>query len=47
MCEMRVLQNAWMPLHLASRHGHLEVVRYMIEKCGIDANAKDSVSEFE
>jgi ankyrin repeat protein len=42
-----VLQSGWTPLHHASQNGHLEVVRYLIEKCGVDVNVKDSVSEFD
>jgi ankyrin repeat protein len=40
------LQDDRTPLHFASRDGHLEVVRYLIEKCGAGANVKDAVSEF-
>jgi ankyrin repeat protein len=41
----RVRQGVTTPLHFASRNGHLEVMRYLVEKCGADVNAKDMVSE--
>jgi ankyrin repeat protein len=41
------LQNYYTPLHLASWNGHLEVVRYLIEKCRAEVNTKDNVSEFD
>jgi ankyrin repeat protein len=42
-----MLQSCDTPLHLASSNGHLEVVRYLIEECGTDVNAKNAVSEFD
>jgi hypothetical protein len=42
-----LLQVGDMPVHLASSYGHLDVVRYLIEKCGADVNATDYVSEFD
>jgi hypothetical protein len=40
-------QEGRTPLHHASRNGCLDVVRYLIEKCGADVNARDHVSEFD
>jgi hypothetical protein len=39
-----VLQNGWTPAFLAACR-HLEVVRYLLEKCGadVDADARDEV----
>lgn len=31
--------NGYTPLHLACRHGYLDVVNYLIEDCGADVNA--------
>jgi hypothetical protein len=36
------MQNGGVPLHSASLNGHLEVVRYLTEKCGADVHAKDA-----
>jgi ankyrin repeat protein len=41
------MQYGGMALHCASFNGHLEVVRYLIEKCGADVDVKDDVSEFD
>jgi ankyrin repeat protein len=40
------LQDSRTSVHFASANGHLDVVRYLIEKCGADVNMKDDVSEF-
>jgi hypothetical protein len=39
------LQGGCTSLHWASFSGHLDVVRYLIEKCGADVHAKNKVSE--
>jgi ankyrin repeat protein len=41
-----MLQFGGKPLHDASSNGHLDVARYLIEKCGADVNATDDVSKF-
>jgi hypothetical protein len=41
-----LLQVGDTPVHCASLYGHLDVVRYLIEECGADVNAKGNVSEF-
>lgn len=33
------------PLHSSTYHGHLEIVRYLIEEAGADVNAKDKVGD--
>lgn len=33
-------------LHLACSYGHLEVVQYLIEECGLDPEQKDFVSTY-
>jgi hypothetical protein len=45
-CAEMILQNGATPVHFASSERKLEVVRYLIEKCGADANVKTGVSEF-
>jgi hypothetical protein len=37
-----LLQFGYMPLHLASSNGHLDVVQFLVEQCGADVHAKDS-----
>ncbi len=32
----------WSALHLASGKGHLEIVKYLIETCHVDKEAKDN-----
>jgi hypothetical protein len=34
-----------MPLHCASSNGYLDVVQFLVEKCGADVHAKDSDQE--
>jgi ankyrin repeat protein len=46
-CVECVLQYGESPLHLVSSSRYLNVVQYLIEKCGADVNAKDNVSEFD
>jgi ankyrin repeat protein len=41
------MQDGGVPLHSASLNGQLDVVRYLIAKCGADVNVKDNVSEFD
>ena len=38
-----VLQDGWIPLHMASRQGHLDVVKTLIE-AGANINQVDEVS---
>jgi ankyrin repeat protein len=40
------MQDGNTPLHLASCNEHLDVVRYLIEKCGADVNVTNDVSKF-
>jgi ankyrin repeat protein len=42
-----LLQDGYTPVHYASGKGKLEVVRYLIEECGANVNAKSNVSGFE
>jgi ankyrin repeat protein len=42
-----MLQSDATPLHHASYNGHLDVMRYLIEKCGADVNGENMVSEFD
>jgi hypothetical protein len=37
-----LLQDGTMLLHYASSSGHLDVVQFLVEKCGADVHAKDS-----
>jgi hypothetical protein len=45
--NVSVLQHGFTPLHLASYSGHLDVVQYLLDKCGADVHAKDNASEFD
>jgi hypothetical protein len=45
--KLCVLQYGGNSLFLASSKGHLNVMRYLIEICGVDVNAKSMVSEFD
>jgi hypothetical protein len=45
--NVSVLQHGCTPLHLASIHGHLDVVQYLMEKCGANWNAQNDVREFD
>ena len=33
------------PLHIASREGHLDIVKFLVEKDGIDINIKDIINQ--
>ena len=35
-------KNGWGALHLATFHGHMEIVKYLIEKCHVDKEAKSN-----
>jgi ankyrin repeat protein len=41
------MQDGDTPVHHASFNGHLDVVRYLIEKCKADVSAENEVSELE
>ena len=45
MCVVDGIQIGWTALHLASSKGHLDIVKYLIEK-GADINIKIKVSVY-
>ena len=35
-------KDGWTPLHIASSNGYIETVKYLIEQCHANADAKDN-----
>ena len=45
VAELWVLQNGETPLMYVCYTGHLDVVKYLVEKCEADVNARDEVKQ--
>ena len=43
LCYPSQWQFAQRPLHYAARNGELEVMRFLVDECGMDINAPDEV----
>ena len=39
--------NGWQPIHDAARHGHLEIVKYLVEQQGVGINTQTKITQLK